>query len=1698
MTILYTQNTFNNMVRPIFNFVILSAFVLMGTPSLVFGQLPCNPAPPPSSELCEDAPILCNIGDLNNYCTAMSQNITGNGPSPLCNGGGAPHNVIWFAFYAGCTELNMTLTPENCIPVGGQIGIQAAIFGYGGDGLCPSSNQQPDETIWCQSTPCFDNQVTIQANGLQIGQIYYFMIDGCAGSYCDIHISVNSPCGPPAIGPWPGPITGPDPICTGATGNYCVTAPVGAVEYYWYLDGSEIQAGPDNCIDITWFAAGTYELCVDVSNQCIFEGDNPAPLCTTIEVYDVTPEDPQPVTICEGTTYPYPGDGLDYPPGIYTVSLTTPQDCDSVITLTVLQDDIEETDLGFIYLCPEDIIDIAGVQYDYSQQGQQEVTISQEEFPFCDSVIQFEILGIYLETYIFPPEELGCIFQQVQLDGGGSLFGPVPGTIGTFQWEAYDGGVLGSPSDQPLMTVDVPGKYCLRLEVVAENGSTSCWDSMCVVVIQNEIPDVSATQDGPITCFNPVVNLVGASMTPNTLGEWRDENFQLVGQGFTATTTVPGIFTFIVTDATGCTAETSVFVEAFIDPPQVSATGDLITCLNDPGTLVGSSNTPGTTYAWKDNTGNTIGTMGTMPAPGPGNYTFVVTNPVNGCSDSVTVVVDINQVLPDIAASTDTLTCNLTNPPLNGNSIVPNATYAWSGPGGFNATVKDTSTTLAGSYTLTVTNPLNGCVKDTTIVVPENTAQPDAQATGDFLDCVKTTATLTGSSATPGATYLWLDPMMNPLGSNSTQDVTMPGIYSLVVTGLNGCTRIVTAEATLDADIPDITISAPFDTINCNIQDILLTGFSSANVQYLWTDAGGNTLSNVATYTATSAGTYTLTVTADNGCTNTMDYTIEEDLAVPDITSTTGGIKDCVIPCVQLNVVSSTPGVTYQWTSPGGVQLAPGPDPCVVNPGTYTVVVTGYNGCTSSATALVESSPDLPQNVTTSVSGIINCTNPSVTITVSSTTPTVSFQWSGPNGFSSTNASELVSKEGAYSVTVTNTANGCTALADIGVQLDTIHPVLTPNGGLIDCYNPSISISVTSNPNSGVVYSWTDPNAMPIGGNNPTITTSISGSHSVTVLNTTNGCETTTPVVVTEDTAQPAFLSISATEINCITTSATINAPTNVTVDYLWSGPGIDASNETDASPVVTVAGTYNVIVTNPINGCTNTNTVDVLENVDNPIISMSGFTIDCTTPAQDLVATITPNSNVTINWTLNGAPYTGTTPTINVNEPGIYEITVVNNINGCSASEEVTVIGDFDQPDIEATGSELSCTELFGPISATSATTGVTWAWSGPNGFTSTQANNSVNIAGSYLVVASAPNGCTNQATVIVTEDKDLPTAVASNSNIIDCTNETTTLSANGSSTGTAFTYAWSDPNGNFIGSANTLPGISLVGTYTLLVTNTTNGCFNTATTTVIDNQNLPTGIDVEITNARCFNNKDGNIIVTAVTGGTPDYLYSINGGPFTTNPQFAGLGAGIYSITIQDAAGCLFTQPDLEITEPELLTVELGEDFIMQWGRDTFLYALISPPNAIIESIIWTPAGVDTTLNSNEINIKPFNQTLYGVQVTDANGCRAEDKVLVLVEKRRPVYIPNVFNPSGEQNTRFYIQAGEGIEEVEVFEVFNRWGERVFKRENFQPNDPSLGWDGTFRSRPVDPEVLVYYAKIRFNDGITLLYKGDVTLVR
>ena len=128
------------------------------------------------------------------------------------------------------------------------------------------------------------------------------------------------------------------------------------------------------------------------------------------------------------------------------------------------------------------------------------------------------------------------------------------------------------------------------------------------------------------------------------------------------------------------------------------------------------------------------------------------------------------------------------------------------------------------------------------------------------------------------------------------------------------------------------------------------------------------------------------------------------------------------------------------------------------------------------------------------------------------------------------------------------------------------------------------------------------------------------------------------------------------------------------------------------------------------------------------------------------------------------------------------------------------------------------------------------------------------------------------------------------------------------------------------------------------------------------------------------------------------------------------------------------------------------------------------------------------------------PLYSFRYRVTVLDSNGCKATDERLVIVDKTRYVYIPNIFKPgSTGENSIFTIFGNERqIVNIKSFQVFDRWGELVFENFDFQPNDINAGWDGRVRGDNATPAVFVYYTEIEFIDGETILYKGDVTLFR
>jgi gliding motility-associated-like protein len=374
------------------------------------------------------------------------------------------------------------------------------------------------------------------------------------------------------------------------------------------------------------------------------------------------------------------------------------------------------------------------------------------------------------------------------------------------------------------------------------------------------------------------------------------------------------------------------------------------------------------------------------------------------------------------------------------------------------------------------------------------------------------------------------------------------------------------------------------------------------------------------------------------------------------------------------------------------------------------------------------------------------------------------------------------------------------------------------------------------------------------------------------------------------------------------------------------------------------------------------------------------------------------------------------------------------------------------------------------------------------------------INQGGTYtLTIENLDNGCITSGSVVVDEDTETPIAVANVDNELDCITEEISISGVGSSTGSEFNYTWTGI-GIISGSTTLQPIVNLPGSYILTIFNSQNGCLNTDEVFVIENTNIPVGMDALVTPPICYGDK-GSIEIISVDGGEGPYLYSIDSGiSFSSFAIFTSLEPGDYSIIVQDANGCEYEDFFFVPSVPELLVV-LESEIIVQLGESEQLIAFVNIPTSMIDTIVWSPSEGFSCTNCLNPFVTPLNETLYTVTVTNLDGCTASDQIMLRVRKDRDIYIPNAFSPHNNDgiNDVFMIFGNEKIvAKINSFQVFDRWGELVWEDFNFLPNNPARSWDGNLKGEPMNPAVFVYWAEIEFIDGVTKLYKGDVTLLR
>jgi gliding motility-associated-like protein len=654
---------------------------------------------------------------------------------------------------------------------------------------------------------------------------------------------------------------------------------------------------------------------------------------------------------------------------------------------------------------------------------------------------------------------------------------------------------------------------------------------------------------------------------------------------------------------------------------------------------------------------------------------------------------------------------------------------------------------------------------------------------------------------------------------------------------------------------------------------------------------------------------------------------------------------------------------------------------------------------------------------------------------------------------------------------------------------------VTAFGGLITCVTTSVTIKGnTTTPNCS--YKWSGPNGFTSALKSPTGIT-VPGSYVLTVTNTVNGCTKTNTAIVTHTPDVPV-VTLSADTIACKSPTSTIHTTCNIAgVSYAWTGP--NGFTSVDKEPTgLADAGQYQVVVTAGTSGCRDTAAVTVPIDTLKPAITTVGDTLSCKTQSAVILVKATSTPNATYLWAGPNS-FTSTLSNPTVSAAGTYSVTVTNPGNGCTSVAQAIATPDFTAPTLEATGGTITCTVKTIVLTAKGSVP-VTFQWQGPGNFTSTLANPNATLTGTYIVVGTATNGCSDTKTVTITADTLGPVTSIANPKELNCTTTQVALNASVQGNGN-YSFNWTTANGTILSNPGTAvpnPQVSAAGTYSLVVTDNQNGCTTQKSVNVILNAAKPSAVAYQVKDVNCFGDTNGAVTVKGVTGGTPPYLYSLDNSPFATTLLFPSLAPKSYKLAVQDANGCEF-ETTVNVGSPDLLTVNLGLDTTIYLGDsiDLSLAGITNHPERI-ESININPGGLfpisspDTT-----IRLGPQYSFLYTVTVIDSNGCKASDQRLVIVDKTRHVYIPNIFNPNSPGiNNLFYIFGGQDVQLIKSFQVFDRWGDMIHEFYNFQPNDPASGWDGKVKGQKAVPAVFVYYAEILFKDGEIILYKGDVTL--
>ncbi|MBP8034180.1 MAG: hypothetical protein KAZ71_06250, partial [Bacteroidia bacterium] len=547
------------------------------------------------------------------------------------------------------------------------------------------------------------------------------------------------------------------------------------------------------------------------------------------------------------------------------------------------------------------------------------------------------------------------------------------------------------------------------------------------------------------------------------------------------------------TGGSGAVGAVIVRYSAPASPGITSVTSPTITCASPTVQSAITYTNGATTFTW---TGPAIvsgSNTGTVSVNGTGIYSYTAS--VGGCSSTGTVQVQSNTAYPSVAATAPaTLNCTNTTVQAIATTTTTPVTYNWTGPNVTGGATTATATVGApGTYNYSVT-AAGGCVTSGTIAVSQNTSVVTASTTASSsLNCTTTSAQIIATTTVSPVSYNWSGTGITSGAGTATINVNQGGTFNYTITNTNdGCKTIGSQTVTQNNTLPNPTATSP-NSITCLTTTVALNGGPSA-LTYTWSGPGFSGGTNSQDAVASASGSYTLSVTGANGCTNTVVTTVNTNTTLPGATAILGTSITCTSATATLQG-GPLAGVTYSWSGVGLTGATTLANATATTTGNYTLTTTStVNGCTNTAVATVTDNLSTPQ-ISVASDLIINCVVPTATLIGSSTTPGVTYAWTGPAigapaGSTPTNSTSVVNTGGNYTLTLTNPSNGCINTGIVSVISNTISPTITAsNTTTLTCLTTTAQLTGT-----GVgAYSWSGPGII-AGGSTSTPTVNLPGT----------------------------------------------------------------------------------------------------------------------------------------------------------------------------------------------------------------------------------------------------------------------------------------------------------------------------------------------------------------------------------------------------------------------------------------------------------------------------------------------------------------------------------------------------------------------------------------------------------------------------